>query len=32
MFLYINYTKITFYLEIVHLRILQMSGYGTLNR
>jgi|ADurb_Cas_03_Slu_FD_contig_21_331736_length_720_multi_3_in_0_out_0_1 hypothetical protein len=32
MFLYLNYTKISLYLEIVHLKILQMSGYGTLNR
>lgn len=32
MFFYLNYTKIIFYLEITHLKIIQMSGYGSLNR
>lgn len=32
MFFYLNYTKITFFFEIVQLKILQISGYGVLNR
>lgn len=32
MFLYLSYTKIIFYLEIVKFKMIQMSGYGTLNR
>jgi hypothetical protein len=32
MFFYLSYTKITFYIQIIQLRIIQMSGYGNLNR
>lgn len=32
MFLYLNYTKIIFYLEIIQFKMIQMSGYGSLNR
>ncbi|AKB30020.1 hypothetical protein MSSAC_3694 [Methanosarcina siciliae C2J] len=31
MFFYLNYLKITFYLEIERLRIIYLSGYGILN-
>jgi len=32
MFLYLNYIKITFYLQIERLRIMYIDGYGILNR
>lgn len=32
MFFYLDYTKITFYIEVVKLRIIYLSGYGALDR
>lgn len=32
MFLYLSYTKIIFYLEIIQFKMIQLGGYGILNR